>query len=272
MPVPPDDNPTPAKPHQTDHRAQGDAAPDSASGFSLNTGPLGSGLPSADPPPSGPVSANAEQADRWRAPRTLPTRPVRILVAEDEHLVAADLVFTLSDLGYTVIGPATDGLRAIELAHHTLPDMLLLDIQMPKRDGLAVAEQLYRELAIPSLLLSAHSDNAHLEAANRAGVFGYLVKPAAQQQLKVAIEVAWRCYFEHMARIVDTEDLRKRLDERRLVEQAKWMLVSTAGMTEPNALRGLQHAAREDRVPLSLVAQEVILGKRTIKAIGQSDS
>lgn len=196
--------------------------------------------------------------DAWAPTHKLPLRPERILIAEDEHLVATELVLMLADLKYTIIGPAVDGMSALQIAHKSLPDMALLDIRMPKKNGLAVAEQLYKELAIPTVILSAYADAEYLDAAKRGGVFAYLVKPVSEGQLRATLELAWQRYRDSMEAQVEVADLRRRLEERRLVEQAKWRLVSEQHMPEPEALKAMQKVARDRRVSLAQIAQTVI--------------
>jgi len=196
--------------------------------------------------------------DGWAPTHRLPLRPERILIAEDEHLVATELVLMLADLKYTIIGPAADGMSALQMAHKSLPDMALLDIRMPRKDGLAVAEQLYKELAIPTVILSAYADAEYVEAAKRGGVFAYLVKPVAEGQLRATVELAWQRYRDSMESQAEVADLRRRLEERRLVEQAKWRLVSEKQMAEPDALKAMQKLARDRRVSLAQIAQTVI--------------
>ncbi len=188
----------------------------------------------------------------------LPERPGRILVADDEHLVAADLSLTLGDLGYTVVGPATDGEAAVQLARLALPDLALLDIRMPKLDGLSAARQMFVELGIPVVILSAYTDREYVEAAKDVGVFSYLIKPVTENQLGVCLEVVWRNFRLQVADRSENQTLRRRLEERKVIEQAKWILVKRKSLEEPEAMRMLQKKARDTRQPLAEVAQAVI--------------
>ncbi len=219
-----------------------------------NTGPAQRGTPLG----AATSAATTRHHDAWAPTHRLGLRPERILIAEDEHLVATELVLMLADLKYTIIGPATDGMSALQMAHKTLPDMALLDIRMPKKDGLAVAEQLYKELAIPTVILSAYADAEYLDAAKRGGVFAYLVKPVAEGQLRATLELAWQRYRDSMEAQAEVADLRRRLEERRLVEQAKWRLVSEKQMAEPDALKAMQKVARDRRISLAQIAQTII--------------
>lgn len=182
----------------------------------------------------------------------------RVLVADDEHLVATDIALSLTELGYVVVGPVGDGEAAAQLARVALPDLALLDIRMPKSDGIAVAQIILSELAIPSVILSAYSDPHQVEQASHAGVFGYIVKPAEPDQLRVSINVALARYHEHVAAQAESSDLRRRLEQRRVVEHAKWILVRSQSMEEPDAMKALQKAARDRRKPLVDIATAVV--------------
>jgi response regulator NasT len=185
-------------------------------------------------------------------------RPRRILVAEDEHLVALALTISLSDAGYIVIGPATDGEHAVTLARRLLPDMALLDIRMPRRSGIDAAQEIFGALGIPVVIVSAHSDAPLANAAADAGVFGYVVKPASTEQLRAALTVAWGRYCEFLESEKATEDLRRRLEERRTIEQAKWALVEKHELTESQALEALRNKARDSRRTILDTALDIL--------------
>ena len=194
----------------------------------------------------------------WPDPERLPVRPSRILVADDEHLVSLQLTLALAELGFTTVGPAANGEEAFKLAQTAQPDIALLDIRMPKVDGIAASRQIFDELCIPVIIVSAYSDDASLQGAVEAGVFGYLIKPASREQVRVAIEVGWSNFltFLHNARRADVAE--RKLEERKFIEQAKWILVSQRQMTEPDAMRWLQKSARDTRRPLLEIAQHVL--------------
>jgi AmiR/NasT family two-component response regulator len=188
----------------------------------------------------------------------LPDSPKRILVADDEFLVAAQLTHALASLGHVTVGPAVDGEAAVSLARSSLPDLCMLDVRMPKRDGISAAKEIYDELGIPVMIISAYSDDATVAAAKDSGVFGYLVKPASVDQLRASIAVAWKVYTTAAALASENGNLRRRLEERRLIEKAKWVLVSRRNITEPEAMSMLQKKARDSRRSLSEIAQAII--------------
>lgn len=200
---------------------------------------------------------NGEQHDSIRRPTAL-----TVMIADDEHLVATGIAGMVRDLGHTVVGIAADGQSAIDLAHKHRPQLALLDIRMPKLTGPEVAVRLQEELSVPSVIISAYSDEEHLDRIRRAGttsgVFGYLLKPIDNDELRVVISVAMmRAGVEELAseRI---NQLEKNLSNRRTVEQAKWLLVEKHQLTEAQAHEKLQRLARDQRRPLVDIAGEVI--------------
>src|SRR5690606_23084579 len=126
----------------------------------------------------------------------VPTRfgPARLLVADDEHLVATGIVGYARDLGHNVVGVASDGEMALAMAREHRPDLALLDIQMPRMTGIEVAKVLAEEMNIASVIVSAYSDAEHLHRIHSqgaaSGIFGYLLKPVGREDLRVAIAVA----------------------------------------------------------------------------------
>ncbi|MDX2117338.1 MAG: response regulator [Planctomycetota bacterium] len=206
-----------------------------------------------------PPHANASPTpDKNAKPAAVPAKPQRVLVADDEHLIATDVSLMLGSLGYSVVGPATDGEAAVHLAEVGSPDLALLDIRMPKRDGLSAAKEIFGNFGIPVIILSAYSDTEMVTAAVDSGVFGYLIKPVREDQLRVSIDVAWQRYRDLINTRAETDDLRRKLEERKIVEQAKWQLVSKKSISEPEAMKLLQKTARDRRTPLVQIAQGVL--------------
>lgn len=184
--------------------------------------------------------------------------PSRLLVADDEHLVARGMKTNLEELGYTVIGPASEGQAAIELCALHKPDMALLDIQMPGMNGIEAAEKIYGDFRIPVVIFSAYSDQEYVDATNDVGVFGYILKPVTRDQLRVGIEVAWGRYLDASEQQEEIEGLKVRLEQRKIIEQAKWILVRRKQIEEPDAMKMLQKQARNNRKALIDVAQAVV--------------
>ena len=190
--------------------------------------------------------------------RRLPEHPSKILIADDEHLVASGLASNLKELGYLVIGPAADGDEAIKLSESMQPDIALLDIRMPKKDGLDAAEVLFQKMAIPVIIFSAYSDQEYVDAGTRVGVFGYMLKPVTLDQLRVNISVAWSRYLDSAEKNSEISILKQRLEDRKLIEQAKWLIVERKTISEPEAMKLLQRQARNNRRTLVDVAKSLI--------------
>ncbi len=187
--------------------------------------------------------------------------PHRILVADDEHLMATGLTTALRSLNFTVVGPVSNGQSAVETVEMEEVDMALLDIRMPGMDGLTAAKALWHDHAIPSVIISAYSDDAYLQQAQETGVFGYLLKPASTENLRVTITIAWGRALDHGLQARRIKQLQESLANRRTVEQAKWKMVEMLGIDEPEAHARLQRLARNDRRRLVDVATDVLEGR-----------
>lgn len=188
--------------------------------------------------------------------------PLRVIVADDEHLVAMGIVSNLRDLGHDVVGVAPDGEAAVSLAREHLPMLALVDLRMPKLSGTEVAMILYEELGIPSIIISAFSDQEYISRiqgyGESSGVFGYLLKPVGTDELRVSIGVAVHRSATDSHHVSRIEQLERNLANRRVVEQAKWKLVEIHKITEPAAHEKLQKLARDRRKPLVEIAKQVM--------------
>lgn len=188
----------------------------------------------------------------------------RVLIADDEHLVATGIAGHVRELGHKVVGIAADGEAAIALARETNPNLAMLDIRMPKASGIEVAMLLFKELGIPSIIISAYSDEEHVNRIHGygadSGVYGYLLKPVSRDELRVAIGTAQQRAGVDDFHTTRIGQLEQNLHNRRIVEQAKWILVEKKGLTEPQAHDKLQRIARDRRRPLVEIAQAVIQG------------
>ncbi len=197
-----------------------------------------------------------------RSSQDRPLPQLRVLVADDEHLVALGLANLMLDLGHEIVGVAADGAAAMDLAKTHRPDLALLDIKMPNMEGVEAAAKLFQDHATPSVIVSAYSDEEHLksirEGGDECGVYGYLLKPVSRDSLRVAIDVAIQRWSSERDKNDRIRQLEKNLANRRLIEQAKWRLVERSGFTEPQAHEKMQKSARNKRLPLAQVAQQVL--------------
>ncbi|MBC7232104.1 MAG: response regulator [Chloroflexi bacterium] len=183
----------------------------------------------------------------------------RILIADDESIILMDLREMLTNLGYLVVGEASDGQSAVNMARELKPDLVIMDIKMPGMDGIEAAKVLTEEKIAPVLLLTAYSQQDLIERAREAGVVGYLVKPFRESNLAPAIEVTLARFEEFRAVQKEVEDLKEALETRKLVDRAKGILMDTHGLTEQEAFRRIQKMSMNTRRPMKEIAEAIIL-------------
>lgn len=182
----------------------------------------------------------------------------RVLIAEDEALIRLDLTEMLTEEGYEVVGEAADGETAVRLAEELRPDLVILDIKMPVLDGLAAAERIAEQHIAPVVILTAFSQRDLVERARAVGAMAYLVKPFQKSDLVPAIEIAVSRFAQVSALEAEVAGLTERLETRKVVERAKGLLMSTYGMTEPQAFRWIQRTAMDHRLGMREVAERII--------------
>ena len=195
-----------------------------------------------------------------------PTR--RVLIAEDEALIRLDLAEMLIEEGYDVIGEAGDGESAVRLAEELKPDLVILDIKMPIMDGLAAAEKIAGARLAPVVILTAFSQRDLVERARAAGAMAYLVKPFQKSDLVPAIEIALSRFAEVAALETEIASLSERLETRKAVERAKGMLMTSYGMTEPQAFKWIQRTAMDRRTTMREVAEKVLSAEVPASELG----
>lgn len=182
----------------------------------------------------------------------------RVVVAEDESLIRLDIVETLQDNGFEIVGEAGDGERAVELATELRPDLVVMDVKMPKMDGISAAERLSEGKIAPVVLLTAFSQKELVERASEAGALAYVVKPFTPNDLLPAIEIALARYEQIQALETEVADLAERFETRKLVDRAKGLLGQRMGLSEPEAFRWIQKASMDRRLTMGEVARAVI--------------
>ena len=182
----------------------------------------------------------------------------RVLVAEDEALIRLDLVEMLNEEGYEVAGQAADGEEAVRLATELKPDLVILDVKMPKMDGIEAASTIVSERVAPCVILTAFSQRDLVERARDAGAMAYLVKPFAKHDLVPAIELAVSRFAEMQALENEVAGLTERLETRKVIERAKGLLMSKQSLSEPEAFRWIQRTAMDRRTTMKAVAEAVV--------------
>jgi len=168
----------------------------------------------------------------------------RVLVAEDEALIRLDLVELLTEEGMIVVGQAANGEEAVAMAREFTPDVVVMDVKMPKLDGISAAEIIARERIAPVVILTAFSQRELVERASEAGAMAYVVKPFDASDVIPAIEIAAARFAQIIAVEAEVSDLQERLASRKAVDQAKGLLQESLGLTEAEAFRWIQKRGR----------------------------
>ncbi|WP_266380437.1 response regulator [Streptomyces canus] len=212
--------------------------------------------------PESPQPVDAPDDDKSH----VPPLTTRVVIAEDEALIRLDLKEMLEEEGYSVVGEAGDGEQAVELAREHKPDLVILDVKMPKLDGISAAEKIAEERIAPVLMLTAFSQRDLVERARDAGAMAYLVKPFSKSDVVPAIEMAVSRFTELRELENEVADLTLRLETRKLVDRAKSILQTSYGLTEPAAFRWIQKTSMDRRMSMQQVAEAVILDADEKKA------
>ena len=182
----------------------------------------------------------------------------RVLIAEDETIIRLDLRELLERSGFEVCAEARDGEEAVALARSEQPDVAIMDVKMPKLDGIEAARRILDERPIPIVMLTAYGQQELVSRAVEAGVFGYLVKPFREQDLLPAIETARARHDELAALREEAESLAEALAARKAIERAKGLLMAKEGLTEQDAFARLRKASQVSGRPLRVVAEAVV--------------
>jgi two-component system, response regulator PdtaR len=183
---------------------------------------------------------------------------MRILVAEDETIIRLDLREMLERAGFDVCAEAKDGEEAVALALAEEPDLAIMDVKMPRLDGIEAAKRILDERPIPIVMLTAYGQEELVSRAVEAGVFGYLVKPFREQDLLPAIQTA-RARHEELAAVrEEAESLTEALAARKVIERAKGLLMAKESLSEQDAFARLRKASQVSGRPLKVIAEAVV--------------
>ncbi len=183
---------------------------------------------------------------------------LRLLVADDEEVVRTTLVEICESLGHQVVAQACNGLEAVELAESANPDLVLLDIRMPVMGGLEAAKAILDHGAIPIVIVTGHTDQELIRDAAQAGVFGYCVKPITSDRLLAAIATAQARFDDLQDLRGEVGDLKRSLDDRKLVERAKGIIMRDMKVGEQEAYRWLKRTSSQSNRKLAEVAKSIV--------------
>lgn len=186
------------------------------------------------------------------------TEPLRIVIADDEAPLLQDLEETLRDMGHQVVGSARTGKELVSHCADTSPDLVITDIKMPDMDGLEAANRICAARPVPIVIVSAYHDPEYIERASREHVLAYLVKPITDDNLMASITIAMGRFRELQALLTETESMKRALEERKLIERAKGILMTRAALSEPDAFRRLQDLASTKHEKMAQIARGII--------------
>ena len=181
-----------------------------------------------------------------------------ILICDDEPLIRMNLKGMLEDLGFDEILECGDGAKAVEMALGCFPDMAILDVAMPGMDGITAAVEIKKKLKIPIMLLTSACDSATVKRASAGGIAAFLTKPLRQQDLLPAIEIALQ-HVEEVENLKEKiDDLRELIENRKIIEKAKGLLMEKNHIPESEAYRIMQKSAMDTRKTLLQVAARIL--------------
>jgi two-component system, response regulator PdtaR len=182
----------------------------------------------------------------------------RVLIAEDETIIRIDLAEMLERAGFEVCAQARDGIEAVDLARELEPDLAIMDVKMPRLDGIEAAKRILDDRPMPIVLLTAYGQQELVARAAEAGVFGYLVKPFREQDIVPAIETARARHAELAAVREEADSLADALAARKAIERAKGLLMKKENLTEDEAFARLRKASQVSGRPLRIIADAVV--------------
>jgi AmiR/NasT family two-component response regulator len=189
---------------------------------------------------------------------------LRIAVADDESEMRDFFEKVLPRFGHQVVAVAENGAELVEHCRRVQPDLVITDIKMPELDGIEASCQICRDRPIPVILVSAYHDPALIARAEADHVQAYLVKPIGLADLQPAISIAVRRFAELQALQIECKDLRQALADRKLIEQAKGLLMKLTGIDETEAFRRLQDLAAERNQKLIDAAKSILAVEKAV--------
>lgn len=190
---------------------------------------------------------------------------LKILIAEDDAFASASLSAMLQNIGHKVVASTVSGREAVEKARALLPDLVMMDIRMDNMDGLEASRQILAERPLPIVILTGHSDPELIQEADAIGVSGYVIKPFTQKEIRPAITLAWSRFKQLHGLREEVENLREMLRSRKLIEQAKGLLMERESISEAEAFRRIQKMSRNQNIAMSRLAEAIIMTGKLMK-------
>ena len=185
----------------------------------------------------------------------------KIIIADDEAIIRMDLKEMLEAEGYEVIAEASDGEKAYELLMSLDPDLAILDINMPKMDGISVARKLKNQKQIPIVILTAYSQESMVEEAAKLGIFGYLIKPVREEQLFSTLEISRRRFIDFQELLGEYQEIEEKFKGKSVISEAVALFMNQYGLSEEACYQRMRKYSMEKRISLEEVAKAIIKTK-----------
>ncbi|AOH39200.1 ANTAR domain-containing response regulator [Dialister pneumosintes] len=182
----------------------------------------------------------------------------RIVIADDEVLSSMDLREMLEEAGHEVVGVGVDGVEALELVEKWKPDVAVLDVKMPRLDGLQAAKIIAHNQWAPVVLLTAFGDENIIKKAGESMVFGYVMKPVEEKNLFPALTIAVSQFKKRVEMVERVRQMEADIAEKKIMSRAKGLLMDCYGITENEAHRRIQVISMKRSMTLSEVSQQII--------------
>lgn len=182
-----------------------------------------------------------------------------VLICDDEPVIRMSLKVMLKELGFDEIHECSDGEAGVKAALNKIPDIIILDVSMPKMDGISAAVEIRKKLKIPIIFLTACHDPDVVKRAVKAGIAAFLTKPVRADELWPAIELAFAHNDELENLKEQVDDLKETIESRKVIEKAKGLLMRSHGLSEPEAFRKMQKLAMDKRKSLRQIAEAIML-------------
>lgn len=190
---------------------------------------------------------------------------MRVFIADDEPLVLLGFRKMVAACGHEVVGTASTGPEALQAILQLVPDVIMMDVNLPDMDGLTVIETIQKTLQIPAVVITGQRDQRILDRVSSGGVFGYLQKPVDQYEISSALSIAVARFNEQKATAMERDQALNKLTERKIIERAKGLLMDQFGISEEQAMRFLQRKSRNESRKIVFVAQDILNKSELLK-------